>query len=589
MKRTLLFLVFFLLAATQIMRGQVTVAPTDNLQNLVNANPAGTTFTLLPGIHHDSVTSLKNGDTFTGQPGAIENGAKLLTGWSQVTINSVTYWTTGGGTPLSTGYTNVNCASGFPGCYLPQDLYLDSLTYTHVTNLSGVSLGKWYYEYQGITAATITTGGSGYVVGDTLTVSGGTGGKVQVTSVSLGSVTGISTIAVGSAYPTSSTTETTTGGTGTGCTVTVTGGSGGVTNNIYLANSENPNSHTVELGTLVYFFHSTSAQNITIRGLTIEKYAGDIDHAVVSPCHIGATWCTVSGWVIQNNEIRLSRMSGITSADYAGNIQILNNVIHHNGQFGIAGGAASNVTISGNQIYANNTDNIKQGYGAGGIKLGGTVSGILVQSNIVHDDNGHGLWSDVDSQNVTFDHNTIYNENSIGIHVEVSNHQTVTNNTVYGNGGAQIQVDSSSNVLLQYNTITVTTPSGSAIYVTYNSSRDSEHPDFTFPTVVSIVNNTISIGSSGQWATQVTDVSGTAGKWEVPGMFNLNTYCVPSLPWTAKSWVWGVGNPALNWTTWQSNGQSPTGTLTLSPCSAPATQQVLISGPVLIRGPVVAK
>ena len=76
------------------------VSPTDSLQSLVNAKPAGTTFILLPGVHHDSVTSLKNGDSFTGQPGAVENGATVLTGWTQVTIGGTQYWTTAGGTPL---------------------------------------------------------------------------------------------------------------------------------------------------------------------------------------------------------------------------------------------------------------------------------------------------------------------------------------------------------------------------------------------------------------------------------------------------------------------------------------------------------
>jgi hypothetical protein len=170
MKKTPLFHVFFLLVAVRVVRGQVTVAPTDNLQNLVNANPAGTTFTLLPGVHHDSVTSIKNGDTFTGQPGAIENGAKVLAGWSQVAINSVTYWTTAGGTPISTGYNGSNCAPGFPGCFYPQDLYLDNVTYTHVTSLASVAPSAWYYDYAG--------------------------------------------------------------------------GDGGVVNNVYLASSENPNSHT---------------------------------------------------------------------------------------------------------------------------------------------------------------------------------------------------------------------------------------------------------------------------------------------------------------------------------------------------------
>jgi parallel beta-helix repeat protein len=491
MKRNLLFIVLALLATVEMASGQVMVAPNDNLQGLVKAHPAGTTFVLKPGVHHDSVSSLKDGDTFTGQAGAIENGAKVLAGWSQVTINSVTYWTTAGGTPVSTGYKATNCQQGFPGCFYPQDLYLDNVTYTHVTSLSDVAADKWYYDYSG--------------------------------------------------------------------------GDGGAVNNIYLASSENPNSHTVELGVTKKLFESANAQNITIQGLIVEKYAGDIDHGPISASWIGCNGCTASGWIIQNNEVRLCRMVGIKTGNGSTNIQILNNTVHHNGQFGIGGGSSTRLTLKGNRIYSNNTDHVNSGYGAGGFKAGKTT-GAVVSYNEVHDDDGHGLWSDTDSQNITFDHNTVYNETGPGIHIEISNQQIVTNNTCYGNGSSQIQVVSSSNVSVQHNTVTATA-TAPGIDVFYSSSRDAEHPDFTFPAGLLIAHNTITI-ASGQKAVRVIDNGGTASRWALPNMLNLNTYCVPSLPWTEKSWAWGGG--AMNWTAWQSH-ESPAGTVKASPCSGPVT------------------
>lgn len=63
-------------------------------------------------------------------------------------------------------------------------------------------------------------GGSGYIVGDILTVSGGTNGKVMVTSTSpTGIVTGLTLIRAGTGYTVA--TVATTGGTGTGCTVVI--------------------------------------------------------------------------------------------------------------------------------------------------------------------------------------------------------------------------------------------------------------------------------------------------------------------------------------------------------------------------------
>src|SRR5208282_3052610 len=70
---------------------------------------------------------------------------------------------------------------------------------------------------------------------------------------------------------------------------------------------------------------------------------------------------------------------------------------------------------------------------AGGTKF--TGSHIIISNNIVHDNQGVGLWTDVHGDYMTYDHNTSYN-NYAGIRYEVSEHGTITNNTVYGNGGS---------------------------------------------------------------------------------------------------------------------------------------------------------
>lgn len=86
----------------------------------------------------------------------------------------------------------------------------------------------------GITAvnAAPTAGGAGYVVGDILTITtGGTAGKVRVTSVAAGVVTGVELFSAGTAAYTTGAGKVTTGGTGAGCTVNITtvGNTGRVT------------------------------------------------------------------------------------------------------------------------------------------------------------------------------------------------------------------------------------------------------------------------------------------------------------------------------------------------------------------------
>jgi len=77
-----------------------------------------------------------------------------------------------------------------------------------------------------ITAAAVNAGGSSYVVGDVLTISGGsytTQGKVQVSAVDgSGAVAGLTVHTAGAYYSEPSNPVSTTGGSGTGCTVDLT-------------------------------------------------------------------------------------------------------------------------------------------------------------------------------------------------------------------------------------------------------------------------------------------------------------------------------------------------------------------------------
>ena len=130
----------------------ITLMPWNNLQNAVKANPAGTTFLLRPGIYRQaSITAIKNGDRFLGQPGAILDGAKQLSGWTIVSIHGASYWTTAGGTPLSSPRCGARqcCLPDYPGCAYVQNLYVDNVNYHHVVSLDNVTPGTWYYDFDG--------------------------------------------------------------------------------------------------------------------------------------------------------------------------------------------------------------------------------------------------------------------------------------------------------------------------------------------------------------------------------------------------------------------------------------------------------
>jgi hypothetical protein len=125
-------------------KGQtVTVAPTQNLQALVNRYPAGTTFSLAPGIHRDSVVP-KAYDSFVGQSGAIMSGAVLLSSFSP----SGPYWRASVQVKQAASYRgNGHCQTGHDACAYPEDLFFDNVVKLRELQLEYVGPGSWYLDY----------------------------------------------------------------------------------------------------------------------------------------------------------------------------------------------------------------------------------------------------------------------------------------------------------------------------------------------------------------------------------------------------------------------------------------------------------
>ena len=147
-------LLILLLTATFGLAATVDVKPGDNIVSLVKSNPAGTTFVIYPGTYRlTTPIAPKNGDIFIGQTAcappttscpAILSGSKLLTSFQ----HSGGYYSVGGQTQQGQIFiTTTQCLAGYPGCLYPEDLFFDGKPLLHVTSLSQVVSGTWYFDY----------------------------------------------------------------------------------------------------------------------------------------------------------------------------------------------------------------------------------------------------------------------------------------------------------------------------------------------------------------------------------------------------------------------------------------------------------
>lgn len=223
---------------------------------------------------------------------------------------------------------------------------------------------------------------------------------------------------------------------------------------VYLGN--NPTGHLVEISLSPYAIKGDAA-NVRIEGLTIEKYASAAgDGAVDGRANSGHM---SQNWVVQNNVVTLNHGLGIRLGD---GMQVLSNKVLENGQLGMGGGG-TNALVDGNEIARNNYAGYRYDWEAGGAKFAFT-SGLVVRNNYAHDNDGPGLWTDLENENTLYEHNHTVSNREAGILHEVSYRAIIRDNIIENDGfsdyqktapwyGAGIIIAASSDVEVYGNTL----------------------------------------------------------------------------------------------------------------------------------------
>jgi hypothetical protein len=313
---------------------------------------------------------------------------------------------------------------------------------------------------------------------------------------------------------------------------------------------DDPTGKTVEIGATTHAF-SGGATNVTIKGLTIEKYA--------SPAQDGPI--TGSGWTIESNEIRLNHGGGI---HLNSNQVIESNYIHHNGQEGLTG-TGSNVLIQNNEIAFNNTLGFNFGWEAGGTKFS-NMTNLTVQGNYVHDNKGPGLALDYQCYNWTIQGNRTSGNYVAGILDEISydgvaRYNIVENDATYPGKlnpsmwwACGINIDASPNAQVYGNTLI---NNSNGICLISNSRGSGNRGAFEVQNLSAHDNVIVQSTGSASGAVANSGIyMGVYSSWN--NHWTSNAYKL-SNP-LAYTWLGGSSYVSMDSTQWQSFGQDTNGT-----------------------------
>jgi hypothetical protein len=123
------------------------MCPGDDVNAKVQAQPSGTAFTFGSGTFIQQSIVPKANDTFTGVHNAtILTGARDLSKSTWTNNGSGQFYVTGQ-TQQNTVFNSYVCQAGHPGCYYPEQLWVNNHLYEHMTTLGAIGTAKWYFDY----------------------------------------------------------------------------------------------------------------------------------------------------------------------------------------------------------------------------------------------------------------------------------------------------------------------------------------------------------------------------------------------------------------------------------------------------------
>jgi Right handed beta helix region len=326
---------------------------------------------------------------------------------------------------------------------------------------------------------------------------------------------------------------------------------------IYFA--DDPTGRKVEATVAAFAFEST-ASNVVIRNVTIEKFASIAQKGAIQAQD-------AVGWIIENCKLRLNSGAGIAVGTGS---RVRGCDIHHNGQIGIAG-AGRDVLVENNRIWANNIRGFSYRWEAGGVKIA-LGDGVVFRSNHIHDNIGPGLWCDINCRNVLYEGNLVERNHGAGIFHEISFNAVIRNNVVRHNGiddkgwfwGVNILIAASESVDVYGNILTVSAGGCGIILVDQSRPIEGGGMPEKYKTRNNIVHDNEMTFEGTGCAGGASDVKPGDENYSIiedgNNRFDDNVYRVPRMN-GALRFEWG--HEILDWDGLRHRGLEPNGKLVI--------------------------
>ena len=314
-----------------------------------------------------------------------------------------------------------------------------------------------------------------------------------------------------------------------------------------------------------------AAAGVTIRGLTVRRYAPAFHYAQVNLRDCADV-------TLEHVAIIESSAIGLQSGN---RLMAIGSRFNGNGQMGIVGWAPL-MTFVDSTANRNNHRGFP-GWNAGGVKVNApghdvpfkdpdqAITRLVWIGGEVAGNRGAGIWTDGSAWNPLVRGALIRDNTGNGVHIELTFGGLIEDNVLRGNGddcskdkaqGSAILIHGTVDAIVRRNLVVVSTDCGRGINLRQRNVGhwETARNEIVDNTIVQV--SSVAYGTNGFWIVQSDDPSIEARVYD--NLFDRNTYVLAdgdgTMRWRYETWSPASGG-LLSWERWQARGHDVNGRL----------------------------